>query len=74
MEHVLHCNHEGATLCWNTGIEALQDWMRNHNAIPGLIEAVDRQLTQWRNQEPLEELEFLDESVQTMIHHQDKLG
>ena len=38
VEHVIHCQHEDATLNWNTGIEEIQEWMRTHNAIPGLAE------------------------------------
>ena len=74
VDHVILCQHDSATLCWNTGIEELQEWMRTHNAIPGLAEAVGHRLKQWRNHEPLEDLDFLDESVQTMIQKQDELG
>ena len=74
MEHVVHCQHKGATLCWNTGIEELIEWMRTHNAIPGLAEAVSKRPSQWRNHEPLKELDFLDKSIKTMIQNQDELG
>ena len=74
VEHVILCQHEDATLCWNSGIEEIQNWMRNHNAIPGLAEAVGIRLAQWRNGEEFSELGYLDDSVQNIISDQDEMG
>ena len=74
VEHVVHCQHTDATLCWNTGIEEIQEWMMNHNAIPGLAEAVGNRLIQWKNREPFIQIKFLDESVKAIIQDQDEMG
>ena len=74
VEHVIHCQHEDATLCWNTGIEEIRDWMMTHNALPGLAEAVCTRLSQWRNNRPLANMEFLDDSVASIIQDQDDMG
>ena len=73
VEHVIHCQHEGATLCWNTGIEAIQTWMTHNNSIPGLAEAVGLRLSQWRNNNHLVDIPMND-SVRNIIHAQDSLG
>ena len=74
VDHVVRCQHEDATLCWNTGIEEIREWMMTHNAIPGLSEAVCTRLTQWRNDMPMTEMENLDESVEAIIQDQDAMG
>ena len=74
MEHVVHCKHHDATLTWDQGIEEIREWMINHSAIPGLAEAFGTRLSQWRNQQPLSDLEYLDESVKKIITAQDDLG
>ena len=74
VEHVVHCRHDDAELCWSTGIEEIQEWMRNNNALPGLAEAVGRRLSQWRIQVEFETLDYMDESVRTLIQNQDELG
>ena len=74
VEHVLLCQHEDATLCWTSGIEEIQEWMRTHNAIPGLAEAVGIRLAQWRNGEEFSELPYFDDMVQNIIRDQDTMG
>ena len=74
VDYFVCCQHEDATLCWNIGIEEIREWMANHNAIPGLAEAVCTRLSQWRNKTLLTEIEFLDESVATIIQDQDEMG
>ena len=48
--------------------------MYTHNAIPGLTEAFSDRINQWRNQEPLSNLHFLDDSVGSIIVGQDEIG
>ena len=74
VEHVVHCKHEDATLCWNQGIEEIKEWMYTHNAIPGLAEAFGIRITEWRNQKPFSDLEFLENSVKVIIDDQDAIG
>ena len=74
VDHVIHCQHEDASLTWNSGIEDIKEWMINHNAIPGLAEAVGLRLTQWRNHLPITAMEQYDESVRAIITAQDIAG
>ena len=71
---MVRCQHADATLCWNTGIEEIREWMTTNNAIPGLAEAVCTRLSQWRNHMPINNMEFLDESVAAIIQDQDEMG
>ena len=48
--------------------------MHTHNAIPGLTEAFSDRINQWRNQEPLSDLQFLDDLVRSIIEGQDEIG
>ena len=74
VDHVIHCQHQEATLCWNTGIEGIRTWMSLNNSIPGLAEAVGLRLSQWRNNQPLTDIPHMDGTVMELIHAQDSLG
>ena len=71
---MIHCQHTDATLCWDQGIEEIKEWMYTYNTIPGLTEAFSDRINQWRNQEPLSDLQFLDDSVRSIIEGQDEIG
>lgn len=74
VNHVIRCQHVDATLCWNTNLEDLREWMLTNHAIPGLAEAVLMRLTQWRDGNPFIDSPEWDDDVTEIINSQDHLG
>jgi len=74
VNHVIQCRHPDATLVWTQGIEEIKEWMMINNAIPGLAEIFGLRLLQWRDGLPLSSIDFLDDSIQSIIKDQDMMG
>ena len=49
--HALICQHQGAKLCWRTGLDGIHAWMRPNNAAPEVTEAIAIGLEQLENED-----------------------
>lgn len=74
VEHVLHCPHESATICWTTSIEELREWIHSNHGIPGFSEAVCQRLLQWRRGEEPSNMPDWSQDVIRLMEQQDELG